>query len=477
MKVKYIFVTLSTLVLLAACGPGAATQAVNPTMETAFPIRVSVTPTQTDIPSSIPLFQLPTIAGPVYSTAIPYPTSSAVQANAVAFIERDSETSLWLSNVDGSGEKKLVDITENKSSVKDLLLQWSPDGKWIGYFSGDELWIISRDGSVKREVLSFPNLYTYIWSPDSSKIAYEQTKPRSVDTQDPPPITVGIIDLATGKVSEISTHRPYDPMPISWSPDGRYLLFFKDFAFNVFEVNTHKVVQEIKTVGTDCSGGWNTWSTNSKWFFHSYHGNGRYSINWICVSSLADGSTRKLEVDGRTCGAVWDKTGNFLYFTAAKSNPDDLANMDPDHRLMRYDVRTKKTERVLSLGGDTSQYCWSVSLSPDGSILELHPTSGSWLASEYSFILMDIRSLSTVRITTDFKYSAVNISYPFPVWSPDNQNIILFVSETEPPVGGLVMLSQYGSFYAVNIKTGKSTIISGQHAVQNDIVSPIAAFP
>jgi dipeptidyl aminopeptidase/acylaminoacyl peptidase len=467
MKIKYIFIILITLIMLASCGPNPATQTVGLT-------QVPVTQTSTDTPTPI---QWITFATSVYANATPYPTASAVEANAVAFIEGDGETSLWLANVDGSGERKLVDITDNNSWVKTSLIQWSPDGKWISYFSGAELWIVSRDGSVKRDVLSFPNLYTYIWSPDSSKIAYEQTKPWPAGTKDPPPITVGIIELATGEVSEISTHTPYDPMPISWSPDGRYLLYFKDFAFNVFEVDTHKVVQEIKTGGTDCSGGWNTWSPNSKWFFHSYHGNGRYSTNWICVSSLGDGSTRKMDVDGTTCGAVWDKTGNFLYFTAVKTNPDNVPKMDLDHRLMRYDVRTQKTERVLSLGGDTIQYCWSVSISPDGSTLELHPTSEPWPAAQYSFIIVDIKSLSTTKFTMDFKFSAVEMYYPFPVWSPDNQNIILFIRETEAAVGSAVTLSQYGSFYAINIKTGKTTIISGGHPVQNGIMSPIAAYP
>ena len=247
-------------------------------------------------------------------TAIPYPTASVVKANAVAFI---AENSLWITNVDGSGVRKLTDV-KKKDSLTSWLLQWSPNGEWISYRSENDLWAVSRDGSVKRKLISFPDndigqLYTYVWSPDSSQIAYIQTaNPWAAVSQ----IVVGILDLATGKVSEISSHEAPDPKPISWSPDGRYLLFAKDFSYTIYEVATSKVIKEIKPNGMGCWVGWSIWSPNNKWFFDTQHGNGRYFRQWICVSGL-DGLNREIYVEGTVSTPVWDKTGHFLYFVAA----------------------------------------------------------------------------------------------------------------------------------------------------------------
>ena len=136
--------------------------------------------------------------------------------------------------------------------------------------------------------------------------------------------------------------------PISWSPDGKYLLFAKDFSYSLYEVATGKITKEIKPNGEGCWVGWSIWSPNGKWFFDTEHGNGRYSYNWICVSGLDD-SNRQINVDGTTSTPVWDKTGNLLYFTARKTNPNSIPNLKIDERLMRYNVKTQKIETLLLL--------------------------------------------------------------------------------------------------------------------------------
>lgn len=427
---------------------------------------ISVTPSITPSPTLLPLL------APTYPTAIPYPTASAVKANAVAFIERDREgkLSLWVANMDGSGERKLVGIAPNKSWIYDQILRWSPDGKWISYFSKDDLWIVSPDGLINKKVLSFPDLYTYVWSPDSSKIAYIQKATYGPVAQ----ITVGILDLVTEKVFEISSHQAPDPMPVSWSPDGKYILFAKDFSYIVYDVATGKIAKEIKPNGMGCWVGWSTWSPNYKWFFDTQHGNGRYSYNWICVSGL-DGSNRQINVEGTTSAPVWDKTGNFLYFVARKTNPDSDPNLNIDERLMRYDVRTQKTERLLSLREQqTYDYIQSVSISPDRRTLLLE---SRFSKTKFDLIFVDIQSLTTTKFTVDFEDLKIPLTYNYfleTAWSPDSQNLVLLAGDVCTLYG---CIQYYGSFYTLNVKTGKINIFSGDHPVESWAVSPIAIPP
>ena len=198
MNTKIAFVILGILAtILSACGPAPIAPAI-PTTPTLLPTQQTVIPTNITYPTLTPSpFATARISPTLtpYPTAIPYPTASVVNANAVTFIENDKyyNYSLWIANVDGSGERKLTDIENNAERTSNYLLKWSPDGKWIGYISGDDLWLISPDGLTKRKILSIQNtnqkiIRKYEWSPDSSKIAYIET--HSSKEEGPAPITL-----------------------------------------------------------------------------------------------------------------------------------------------------------------------------------------------------------------------------------------------------------------------------------------------
>ena len=489
---KYsLFIAIIVLIGLAVI----SCSIFNSYLSTSIPIiAASATPSIT--PSPIPM---PTFTPIIYPTMTPYPTAyptaSVVKSSAVAFIARNNsyslDTSLWVVNVDGSGERKLVEIAYNEKDgwTDDPLLQWSPDGKWISYIESHALYIISPDGSIKRKLLPLPDtreIFIYRWSPDSSKIAYLETvSGESTVTPTPgpdngmAPYLVGMIDIATGKVSELSSFEANAGIPILlWSPNGRTLLFIKDFSLVLFDVTAHKVVKTIKR-GCGLERGL-SWSPNGKWFSYTDNGVGGFTPTWICVNSVTGDSIQTIRVDSTSFNPVWDKTGNYLYFLASKI--DLTRESDPviDERLMRYDVGTQKTESLLSLKEQqqTNAYKWSLSISPDGNTLMLQSGASQ---TKFDLIFVNSQSLATTKYTVDFEDLKVTFLYSYileTAWFPDNQNLILFAGDFCTPFGcGGAGSLGYGSFYTLNIKTGKVSIFSGEHSISSWQVSPITATP
>lgn len=98
---------------------------------------------------------------------------------------------------------------------------WSPDGKWIAYFSDESgeyaLHLRSQDGlaETRKIDLGSPGSFFYQprFSPDSKKIAFSDKR-----------LKLWYVDLAAGKPVLVDT-APYDEggYETAWSPDSRWL--------------------------------------------------------------------------------------------------------------------------------------------------------------------------------------------------------------------------------------------------------------
>ena len=109
----------------------------------------------------------------------------------------------------------------NTAGVAERDPMWSPDGRWITYFSDEsdeyELYMIQSDGKGERRQLTFdgtPFKHATEWSPDSEKLLYTG---KAGD--------VHMIDVETGErrhvVSDTYAQRP----STSWSHDSRWLAY------------------------------------------------------------------------------------------------------------------------------------------------------------------------------------------------------------------------------------------------------------
>jgi hypothetical protein len=92
-----------------------------------------------------------------------------------------SKSMIAVSRPDGSGFRLLG---EGSSP------EWSPDGRWIVFERGRDLWVVRRDGSGARRIVDFRG-------------------------EDP---------------AGVSTHRS-----IAWSPDGRFIVFTRTIALDFYE--------------------------------------------------------------------------------------------------------------------------------------------------------------------------------------------------------------------------------------------------
>jgi tricorn protease len=170
-------------------------------------------------------------------------------------------------------EKGDIRNLTNTPNVADRDPAWSPDGKWIAYFSDEsgEYTLHIRDqnglGEVKKIDLGRPPSFFYspVWSPDSKKISYTDKR-----------LNLWYVDLDKKTPVHVDTDlfdSPGYAMTAAWSPDSRWLAYSK-------QLPNH--------------------------------------LHAIALYSLGDGKSRQV-TDGMSDAQspVFDKSGKYLYFMAS----------------------------------------------------------------------------------------------------------------------------------------------------------------
>ncbi|MBY0496434.1 MAG: PDZ domain-containing protein [Cyanobacteria bacterium] len=121
-------------------------------------------------------------------------------------------------------EKGDVRNITNSSGSAERQPAWSPDGKWISYFSDKsgeyKLVIESQDGVGTPREVAFQKpafYYTPVWSPDSKKLLYTDTN-----------LNVWVMDIASGQSKIIGSDPwmvPQRTLAPSWGPDSKWVAF------------------------------------------------------------------------------------------------------------------------------------------------------------------------------------------------------------------------------------------------------------
>ncbi len=127
------------------------------------------------------------------------------------------------------------------SGVAERDPSWSPDGRWIAYFSDEsgeyELYITQSDGKGEsRKLTNGTNTFLInpVWSPDSKKIAYG----------DETGYVLMLHDLDGGKSTRIDRHKQSRRFrDVGWSPDSRYMVYT---GTGEIQQTTHIVIYDVK---------------------------------------------------------------------------------------------------------------------------------------------------------------------------------------------------------------------------------------
>jgi tricorn protease len=182
----------------------------------------------------------------------------------------------------------------NSPAVEDRDPAWSPDGKWIAYFSDGsgeyDLRIRNQNGlgAVKTIHLGQPSAYYYqlSWSPNSKKLAFSDQAMNLwyLDVDHPTPVKVDT-DLFDTPMHEFDQ---------TWSPDSQWLTYTKVLhnqlrAVFVYSLEDHKVTQ-ITNGMSDCL--YPNFDRDGKYLYFTASTDMGLTAGWLDMSSEAHPVTR-----------------------------------------------------------------------------------------------------------------------------------------------------------------------------------------
>ncbi|MBC7877647.1 MAG: PD40 domain-containing protein [Anaerolineales bacterium] len=143
-------------------------------------------------------------------------------------------------NADGSNIKRLTFC--EKSNCFHYFPTWSPDGTKIAFSSTREglsdIYVMNLDGSAQlRLTNNISSISSYLfpyWSPDGNRIAYVNF----VSDGETGVYIIQIDDLNTDSVFKDKSIQFPLKQPLSWSPDGVYIMSTSHDYQNIYLLNT-----------------------------------------------------------------------------------------------------------------------------------------------------------------------------------------------------------------------------------------------
>ena len=184
----------------------------------------------------------------------------------------------------------------NTTGVMERDPSWSPDGKWIAYFSDEsgEYALHLRDqtgmGEVKKIKLGdAPGFFSSpVWSPDSKKIAYNDQR-----------VNLWYVDVEKGTNVKVDAN-PFgtqdDVLEPSWSPDSRWITYVKQLDNRLRAVYLYSLDKNQAHQITDGLGDarYIVFDNSGKYIFFTASTNVGPTISFADLSGIAHQTSRNV---------------------------------------------------------------------------------------------------------------------------------------------------------------------------------------
>jgi tricorn protease len=184
----------------------------------------------------------------------------------------------------------------NTPGVMERSPAWSPNGKWIAYYSdeGGEYSLHLREqsgiGEVKKIKLDNSFYYRPEWSPDSKKIAYTDKR-----------LNVWYVNIEKGtpvKVDTTTYDSPFAVLDPEWSPDSQWITYTKQLKNHLCAVFVHSLETGKSTQITDglSDARFPNFDKNGKYLYFTASTNAGPQTAWLDMSSFPYRVTRSIYV-------------------------------------------------------------------------------------------------------------------------------------------------------------------------------------
>jgi eukaryotic-like serine/threonine-protein kinase len=296
---------------------------------------------------------------------------------------------------------------------------WSPDGRWIGFFSRGKLQKIAATGGPITSIADAPDARGGTWSPAGVIVfqpTYRDAPLLRVPDQGGPTQPVTTVDLKLGDVS----HR----WP-SFLPDGRHFLYFglsvNDVRRGVYVGSFDELAaQPTRPVFLSDSGAiYTPGASRSEGLLLSAKG-GRIEVRpFDTVRLMVTGDARALEMNATPATPhhptlISASATVLAYASGVIPWGNRIARIDRDGSNLRAEP--------------DNQLTGSPRVSPNGRFLARHRLDP--VRSDPDIWVDDLERGSTLRLTTSADYDVT------PVWSPDGTQVAYRSGTLDKPTIG-----------------------------------------
>src|SRR5215510_6291264 len=228
----------------------------------------------------------------------------------------------------------------NTTAVAERDPSWSPDGKWIAYFSDEsgEYALHLRDqkgmGEVKKINLGNPPSFFYspTWSPDSKKIAFSDKR-----------LNVWYVDIDKGTPVKVVTDI-YDAWGVAftptWSPDSKWITYSKFLPNHQRAVFVYSLESGKSTQLTDglSDARYPVFDKGGKYLFFAASTDVALSGTWLDLSGFQRPVTRSVYA-----------------IVLKKGDPNPMEPQSDDEKVAKAEEKGKEGEKDKDKGKDADK--------------------------------------------------------------------------------------------------------------------------